>query len=176
MGKDQIWFEDKQQAANKLWVDVGSNNVRVYDIREYQQKVTVEVHTAKLLNKCTHFEVVCSGDISTGRDWILIAPYRVDAKKSNEKLYDIDPTLFVFDTDTGTPHKSGVAAYHQGFNCRTSQITGFKQYSLPQTVECLRQSLTTGLLPMESGSPQALNALQFMRQKYGESFGLTESK
>ena len=176
MSADERWFEDKQQAAAKLWADIGSNNVKVYDIQDYQQKATAEVHPSKLLNKCTHVEVACSGDVSAGRDWMLIAPYRVDTDKNNEKCYDIDPTLFVLDTDTGTPHKSGVAAYHQDFTYRTSAIQGFEQSTLPQTVQSLRESLTTGVHPLESGSPQVLNALQFMHQKYGESFGSSESE
>lgn len=176
MGAKERWFEDKQQAAAKLRADVGSNNVKVYDIQDYQQKVTTEIHPPTLLDKCTHVEVAVSGDASSGRDWMLIAPYRVDSNKKNEKCYDIDPTLFVLDTDTGVPHESGVAAYHQSFDYRTSPIQGFDQGTIPQTVQGLRQSLTTGVQPLESGSPQVLNALQFMYQKYGESFGSSENE
>jgi hypothetical protein len=32
MSTKEKWFDDKQQAAAKLWADVGSNNVKVYDI------------------------------------------------------------------------------------------------------------------------------------------------
>lgn len=171
MGAKERWFEDKQQAAAKLWADVGSNNVKVYDIHDYQQKASIEVHPSALLNKCTHVEVAVSGDCSTGRDWMLIAPYRVDADQHNQKCYDVDPTLLVLDTDTGSPHPSGVAAYHQDFSLRTSQIQGFDQGTIPQTVQSLRQTLTTGVQPLESGSPQALNALSFMYEKYGNEFG-----
>jgi hypothetical protein len=171
MGAKERWFEDKHDAASKLWADVGSNNVRVYDIHDYQQRASLEVHPSTLLDKCTHIEVAVSGDDSTGRDWMLIAPYRVDADKSNQKCYDVDPTLLVLDTDSGTPHPSGVAAYHQDFFQRTSPIQGFDQGTVPQTVHALRQALTTGVQPLESGSPQALNALSFMYEKYGKDFG-----
>ncbi len=176
MGRKETWFEDKQQAAAKLWADVGCNNVKVYDIPDYQQKANIEVHPSSLLDKCTHVEVAVSGDAATGRDWMLVAPYRVDANKANQKCYDIDPTLLILDADTGTPHPSGVAAYHQNFADRTSPIAGFDQGTVPQTVQALRQTLTNGVRPLESGSPQVLNALQFMYQKYGLAFGTSGSE
>lgn len=119
MGATERWFEDKQQAAAKLWADVGSNNGKVYDIHDYQQKASIEVHPPTFLNKFTHVEVAVSGDCSTGRDWMLIAPYRLDAAKNNQTCYDLDPTLLVLATDTASPHPSGVAAYHQDFSHRT---------------------------------------------------------
>ncbi len=170
MGAKERWFEDKHDAASKLWADVGSNNVKVYDIPDYQQRASLEVHPSQFLDKCTHIEVAVSGDPSTRRDWMLIAPYRVDADKNNQKCYDVDPTLLVLDTDSGTLLTSGVAAYHQDFSLRTSQIQGFDQGTITQTVQSLRQTLITGAQPLESGSPQALNALGFMYEKYGKEF------
>jgi hypothetical protein len=82
----------------------------------------------------------------------------------------------VLDTDTGKPHESGVAAYHQSFSQRTTEITGFDQGTIAQAVQSLRQSLTTGVQPLQSGSQQVLNALQFMHQKYGTSFRTSEDK
>jgi hypothetical protein len=169
------WFREKQQAASKLWADIGSNNVKVYDVQEYHQKASIEVHPPALLAKCTHVEVAVSGDASTGKDWMLIAPYRVDANKNNEKCYDIDPTLLVLDSDTGAAHESGVAAYHQDFAHRTSTIQGFEQGSISQTVQSLRRALTTAVQPLESGSPQVSNALRFMYEKYGPSFGSSKT-
>lgn len=34
MGAKERWFEDKQDAASKLWSDVGRNNVKVYEIQD----------------------------------------------------------------------------------------------------------------------------------------------
>ena len=176
MGIKEKWFDDKQQAAAKLWADVGSNNVKVYDIQDYEQKVSVEVEPSSLLANCSHVEVAVSGDDSTGKDWMLIAPYRVDKNKDNEKCYDIDPTLLVLDSDTGSPHVSGVAAYHQDFDHRTSPIEGMDQGTISQTVQTLRQSLQPSDQPLESGSPQVLSALQFMHEKFGPSFGASEDE
>ena len=176
MGKKEKWFEDKHDAAVKFFADVGTNNVKVYDIRDYQLKANVEVHPTELLNRCTHVEVACSGDASSGHDWMLIAPYRVDVDKNNKKVYDVDPTLLVLDTDTGNPHPSGVAAYHQSFDERTSDIEGFDQGSSPQTVQSLRSSLTTDVQPLASGSEPTLNALSFMYQKYGPIFTDSEGE
>ena len=116
-------------------------------------------------------EVAVSGDSAAARDWMLIAPYRVDADRANQKCYDIDPTLLVLDTDSGTPHESGVAAYHRDFVYRTTPIQGFNQGTIAESVKSLRQTLTTGIQPLENSSPQVLNALQFMYQNYGLSFG-----
>lgn len=171
MGATDKWFEDKQQAAAKLRADIGSNNVKVYDIVDYQRKVSIQVQPPALLEKCTHVEVVVSGDPPSGYDWMVIVPYRVDANKLNEKCFDVDPTLFVLDSDKGTQHPSGVAAYHQDFPYRTSPIAGFRYGTIPQTVQALREHITTGVQPLVSGSPQALNALSFMYNKYSTAFG-----
>lgn len=176
MGEKVKWFDDKTQAAETLFADVGSNNVKVYDIQDYRQKVNIQVHPSPLLDKCSHVEIACSGDVASGRDWMLIAPYRVDEDGDNKKCYDIDPTLLVLDTDTGKPHASGVAAYHQDFAERTSPIQGFDEGTLSQTVQNLRSRLATGTKPVENGSPQTLNALSFMYEKYGPSFGSSEGE
>jgi hypothetical protein len=171
MGAKDKWFEDKQHAFAKLYADVGQNNVKVYDIPDYTSKVQIPVHPKALLSKCTHVDVAISGDAATGEDWMIIAPYRVD-EDSGQKVYDLDPILTVLDCDTGTASQSGVVAFHQDFTGRTSKIQGYERGTMDYTVSDLRQNLTTGQLPLESGSQPLLNGLAHMHNKYRDDFGI----
>src|SRR5947209_2413830 len=116
----QKLFVDNNAAAGKLFEDVGANNVRIYQVDEYERVAQVPVHPPGLTEKWSHVIVATSGDPSSQLDWMVVAPYRVDASKAtNEKSIDIDPVLFVLDCNSGSPHPSGAVAYHQSFADRT---------------------------------------------------------
>ncbi len=51
MGIDHKWFEDKLQAFSHLHQDVGTNNVKVYDVPDYMSKLQIPVHPKPLLDK-----------------------------------------------------------------------------------------------------------------------------
>jgi hypothetical protein len=164
-------FADSRGAATKLFQDVGSNNVKVYDVLDYQGKVEIPVHQAALLSKWTHVSVAVSGDATTGKEWMVVAPYRVDSsKQTNDKCYDIDPVLFVLDSDTGTSHASGVVAYHQEYPGRTTLVPGYEQVTVEHTVQFLRSKLITGMQPLDQAPPEVLESLQHMVQEFGFVF------
>ena len=167
----QKFFADHYGAAEKLWEDVGSNNVKIYDVQDYQNVAQIPVHPLGLTAKWTHVAVATSGEEATGRDWMIVAPYRLDASKAtNEKCYDIDPVLFVLESDTGSPHPSGAVAYHQTFADRTTPVTGFKDMTLEVAVNDLRSKVTTGLLPLPAAPPGVLEAMQHMVGKLRADF------
>ncbi len=168
---NQKLFADHNAAAEKLYQDVGANNVRIYDVNEYERIAQLSVHPPSLTEKWSQVVVAASGDPSSCRDWMVIAPYRVDASKTtNEKYIDIDPVLLVLDSDFGTPHPSGAVAYHQKFHDRTSAVPGYEKVNVDDAVADLRTKVTTGLEPLEAAPPQVLSALHHMVGKFRSDF------
>lgn len=175
MGTKIKWFEDKDKSASKLWADVGQNNVKTYDVDDYLNRFTLPVHTEGAAEKWTGITVAVSGEAVTGNDWLVAVPYRLDEavdqnSGTKKKVYDLDPTIMVLDTDTGTPHPSGAAAYHQKFTGRTTDVGELDNEPMDVAVSGLRDKLTTGVAPLESAPPEVLSALHFMHQKFGPSF------
>lgn len=173
MGIKKKWFADKQSAFAKLHEDVGQNNVRIFDVGECAQQYSIPVYSESILQKFSHIEVAISGDPPSGNDWMLIAGYRVDSDGTT-KVYDVDPILTVLNSDSGTSHPSGVIAYHRSYSGRTTEIQGFDGYSDDDTVSALRKNLNTGVIPLASGSPTTLNALNYMHGLYMGDFDSDE--
>lgn len=167
----QKFFADYNAAAEKLYQDVGVNNVKIYDVQEYERISQIPVHPTNLTEKWSQVIVVASGDASASRDWMVVAPYRVDASKmTNEKCIDIDPVLFVFDSNSGSPHPSGSVAYHQKFSGRTTAVPGYEKVDVDDAVSDLRTKVTTGLAPLPNAPPEVLSALHYMVNKFRADF------
>jgi len=165
------WFKDFSQSAEKLFKDVGANNVKVYEVPDYQLAAQIPVHPSGLTEKWSQVVIATSGDASANRDWMVVAPYRVDhTADANRKCIDVDPVLFVFDRDATTPHPSGVVAYHQEFIGRTSMIEDSQPQNLDDAVAKLRTKVLSGINPLQTAPPQVLEALQHMVDKYGLKF------
>jgi hypothetical protein len=172
MGTKIQWFDDKTQAASKMWADVGKNNVNTYDIPDYQAHFQLPTQPQPAADKWAGVTVAVSGEAATGRDWLCICPYRVDEeKKTGEKVYDLDPVLMVIlDTNTGKPHPSGVAVFHQDFLGRTIPAPGFMGQPLDVSVSGLRQSFQIGVTSLQTAPPEVLSALQHMYNKFSSAF------
>lgn len=164
-------FGDHNAAAEKLFQDVGTNNVRIYQVDEYERIAQLPVHPPSLTKKWSQVVVAASGDLSSHRDWMVVAPYRADvSKKTSEKCIDLDPVLLVLDSDLGLPHPSGAVAYHQTFPDRTTNIPGFEKVDLKATVADLRTRVIAGIGPLETAPPQVLSALHHMVGKFRADF------
>jgi hypothetical protein len=164
-------FDDNNAAAEKLYNDVGVNNVKFYDVQDYERISRIPVHPSSLTSKWSKVIVAVSGDLTSSRDWMVVAPYRVDeSKKTHEKCLDIDPVLFVIDRNSGSTHPSGAVAYHQDFSGRTTEVPGYKTVDLSFTVSDLRAKVITGLNPLPNGPPEVLSSLQHMVKKFRADF------
>ena len=171
MGQKSKWFADKDGAASKMYEDVGANNFFTYDVPDYLDHFSLPVHTKQLAEKWAGVTVAASGDPVTGRDWLVVVPYRLDyGKEAATKVHDLDPVVMVLDTNTGTPHPSGVVAYHQKFTGRTSLVDGLNSEPLDVAVQAVRQELFTGLAPLEAAPAEVVSALHHMHQKFGPAF------
>ena len=165
------FFADHSRAAEQLLKDVGLNNVKTYDVADYQRVAQVPVHPPELTDKWTHVSVATSGEPVTGCEWLVVVPYRLDSSKStNEKCYDIDPVLFVFQSNSGNPHPSGAVAYHQDFPDRTTPVPGYKESAIDKAVSELRTTITANSLTLAEGPPEVLSALSHMVGKFRSDF------
>jgi hypothetical protein len=165
--RTRSFFADKQKAAIRLFQDVGRNSVKCFDVPNYQGLVNVPVHPPGLADKWTHLYVACSGDESSRCDWLAVVPYRVDTSgTAGHKVCDLDPVLLVLDSDTGTPHDSGVVAYHRDFPGRTTALPGYETLSKEQTVSTVRSNLTSNMHALGNAPREVLNALHYMVNQY----------
>lgn len=167
----QKFFPDHNAAAEKLFQDVGENNVRIYDVAEYERIANLSIHPPRLIEKWSQVIVATSGDLSSCHQWMVVAPYRADTSKATDKKYiDIDPLLFVLDNNSGSSHPSGVVAYHQTFTYRTKEISGYEDVNVKEAVDDLRSKVITGLAPLETAPPEVLSALHHMVEKFRVDF------
>jgi len=63
---------DHQLAAERFIEDVGSNNVRYFDIPEFTSDVIPSVYPASYLAKCTSVTIAVSGSVGEGVDWMVV--------------------------------------------------------------------------------------------------------
>jgi hypothetical protein len=106
-----------------------------------------------------------------GKTWMVIAPYRLDeSKATREKCYDIDPVLFVLDSSSLSQHPSGVVAYHQGYDGRTTPVSGYETYPMGKAVTDIRSKIILDQQPLPNAPPEVLNALQHMVRKFKSDF------
>jgi hypothetical protein len=153
---------DHKDAVANLFADVGKNNVVCYDVEEFPASGFSSFYPKPYLDKCSCVTVATSGD-AHNHDWMVVLPFRIDESgRAGPKVYDIDPFVVTFDSDTGSPAATGIVAYHQSFESRTSPISGYDHLTKPQTVTALRQQLTTGYYPISDAVPPVAEALHHM--------------
>ena len=171
MGKKIVKITDHKEAAEKLSVDVGTNNVRFFDVHTFQENYHFHNYPPAYLDKCSGVTAVISGSDNT--NWMAIAPYRVDVSGSNnEKVYDLDPMIITLDSDTNIASPTAYIGYHQNFQDRTTQISGSAHLSKEDTVSTLREQYCTGSDEFTNAPGEVMAGLQHMadilRQKVKE--------
>ena len=150
-------IRDHQTAAENFYRDVGTNNIKTYDVVTFHAQATLKNCPFALTNKWAGVTVAVSGSRDENTDWMLFLPYRVDVSGSKsqpyqEKVYDRDPIIIALDSDTGKPREVALLAQHQSFQDRTTHVPGFVSMSYAETVTTLRSQLVTGSAPYVSGS------------------------
>jgi len=156
-----------QEAVTNLYTDIELNAVVCYDGPDFPASSLAAFYPPAYLAKCVTATVAVSGDATNQRDWMVLCPFRVDESGApGAKVYDIDPFVVTLDADTGLPAPTGIVAYHQKFEGRTSAVTGHGEWSKAATVTALRQQLVTGVSPLPVAPAAVLNALQHMSQVF----------
>lgn len=165
----QKFFADHSSAGEKLFADVGANNIKVYSIPDYNRLAQVPVHSEKATAKYSQVTVITSGDAGAGINWMAVVGHRVDESPGGEKVQDIDPVLIALGPNGESAHVSGVVAYHQDFTDRTKPITGYNLHSVQATVTDLRNRLVVDEKPLAEALPEVSASLQHMVGKFRES-------
>lgn len=144
-------------ALKNLYDDIGRSNYVCYDIPSLPASRLSEFFPRHYLDKCSSITIAISGG-ANNQDWLGMIPFRVDAQKNGAKVYDQDPFIISFDADNGKPAETGILAYHQNYDGRTSPISGYDTISKPETVAALRQQVTTGKYPSRGPAHEVITA------------------
>lgn len=159
-------ISDHQAAADRFLQDVGSNNVRYFDIPSFTSDVIPSVYPASYLEKCTSVTVAISGSVTEGVDWMVFCPNRVDSDRRRGGLvHDIDPLILTLDSHQ-QPSPIGVIGYHLSFPGRTTPIAGYALSDYATSVSLIRSSIITGLDPLTQIPRPVDEALQHMANHF----------
>ena len=156
-----------EEALTNLFENVQANSVVCYDVSNFPVSSLSAFYPPSYLAKCISVTVAVSGDNTNQRDWMVICPFRIDQTgRQRDKVYDIDPFVVTLDQNSGTPSLTGIVAYHQDFDQRTSPVSGFQHVSREATVAALRLQMVTGAAPIATAPAPVLNALQHMAKMF----------
>jgi hypothetical protein len=135
---------DHQESVLRFLYDLKHDGVQCYDIDDFRSDVIPSVYPDSYLSKCTHATVALSGNAPSNQQYMVICPYRVDTdRKNNQMVYDLDPTILVFDSKIQMPSPVAVVGYHQNFYGRTEPIKNFGFSDIATTVQELRKSVVS---------------------------------
>jgi hypothetical protein len=159
------FFRDHHDAAAKLLADAGTNRFKIYKVEEFQNLPLISEMPPKASAEFDQIFVASSGDLQTGRNYLVVGGFRRDFDKQGAPAYDIDPILFAFDS-CGNPHSSGVISFHQDFEGRVSPR--FSECSCSVHDIYSNSKIKSGSL--EDSPWEIKNALSHMVRKHSNEF------
>lgn len=156
-------IKNHSEAIKKLYSEVTEGKSKIFKIKDFPSGI---IHN-DVLNKSFCCTVAVSGTPAEDKDYILIVPHRIDSNGKDGFVVDLDPFITVLDSNTGTPAPSGCFYYHGKFDGRTIKFETEMEYSDSQdTVKTLRETIETSVHNIEDASPEIINAMHYMAQKY----------
>jgi hypothetical protein len=159
-------FSACTHAITQFIKDVPAGTVRIYNVSDLPEGMP-DVFPASLRAKWAQVSVAVSGSAESNQAWMAICPYRVDTSSRcgshRHLVYDIDPAMVVFNTESMHHSVSGLVAYHQDFLGRTTTASAECDIrELPQTVEQIQQSVVSQLKPLDEAHQPVLESLHHM--------------
>jgi hypothetical protein len=167
MSKKIYPVTDHLSAIKQLIDDVGSGNVKTYDVDNYKSLLPLERQPDALTDKWSHVTVAISGSGET--DWLAAISYRID-EENGQKVYDRDTFTLAVEAGTNQPALTGLLTCHQDYETRTTEISGYDCLSKEETVGKLRDSLVTGSQPLSSASYDVIQTLHHSVKKFKQYF------
>jgi hypothetical protein len=154
------------EAVQHLRADVEAGQFVIKSV----QHVPAGIIPPGYLQKCSSVTVAVSG--SGSNDYVVLIPERPDyANSGSGKVIDIDPIAFCLKRDDLDTYPTGVALFHQKYDGRTTEITGYDAYTLEETVSDLRSNLLTGAQPLSAASPTCINSITHAVTKLNNLLG-----
>ncbi|MBL8025892.1 MAG: hypothetical protein JNL74_05755 [Fibrobacteres bacterium] len=149
----------------KVKKDISSDKVCVlrYNISDVPHEfVGANLLHPEVLKKSTCCYLMTSGCPEDGLTYAFIVSERID----HDDL-DLDPIVFAFNLETGSPEPSGVLTLHGDFKGRTEAITACYVHN---KIEDIISTNTTKKMPF-SEAPQKLgSAMHWVADKYRKQF------
>ena len=154
-------------AVDRFLKDVGEDSVKLYSIDEFQAGELPDVFPVARMEKCTHAVVALSACEPDQRDYMLMCPYRVDqAEDGSGMVWDIDPMVVAFDSDSMEPQPIAVLGDHQKFEGRTTDIDNIAFSEVSSTVQSLSADFVTTEIPMGEIPDEVASAMHHMAGYY----------
>jgi len=149
--------------------DLETDGVQIYSIKEIPPfLVDKNLLHPDVVARSTGAVAALSGCKGNGRDYLFISTMRGDLS-GNSVVTDLDPIVFVYDTNKGGPDPSGVALFHSEFGGRTEYSCEL-QDSLSATVAEIQQNLSGCKLAFAEAPQRFTNAIHFTAQTYEKFF------
>ncbi len=152
-----------ESAMKKLLDDIGRNQIRFYRTNDFPGGFPGL--PPGLLNKCTGVTVAVSACSADQRDYMLIAPNRVDwASKGKGYSYDMDPFIGYFDSNSGEPCRTGIFLYHGKFPGRSEPVKESLEHcnNLDEAVTTLKEKVMSSVQCIDQVDHRIKEAMNFM--------------
>jgi hypothetical protein len=164
---NKIEFLTSSQAAiEHLRCDVAAGQIMFYTLPDFPKGIFHEGYA----EKCYSFVAAVSG--SRQHDYLVVLALRPDwATSGDEKVIDIDTATFCLKTDDLASFPTGAAFFHQKFPDRTTPLSGYAGYSLPETINDLHSKLVPGSMPLSASPKPYLNAISHSVARFNQLLG-----
>jgi hypothetical protein len=170
------FVQNFESAMKKLLDDIGRNQIRFYRTNEFPGGFPRL--PPGLLKKCTSVTVAISACSADQRDYMLIAPNRVDwADKGKGYCYDMDPFIGYFDSDSGEPCRTGVFCYHGKFPGRSEPVEESLEHcdNLEGAVTTLKEKVMSSSQCIDQVDHRIKEAMNFMANVFRSEIDWEES-
>jgi hypothetical protein len=165
-----------ESAMKKLSDDVGRNQIRFYTTNDFPGGFPGL--PPDLLRKCTSVRVAISACSAERRDYMLIAPNRLDrADKGSGYCHDMDPFIAYFDSESGKPCRTDIFCYHGRFRGRSEPVKDLLEHSndLEETVATLKEKVISSSQPIDEVDDRIKEAMHFMADVFRSEIDGEES-
>jgi hypothetical protein len=165
MGKKEKIIEIAPGVINQIQKDLDYDGVHFYEIEDIPEIfINKNLINMAILDKCSCITVATSACEEDGRNYMFIAPVRVDSQDIHI-VTDIDPIIMVADLTSGTPAPSGCVRFHRDFEGRT-EIERIIIDPIDTPVSALRKSVKTSKKIFRYAPKRFTNAMHYMARIY----------
>ncbi|MCK4654312.1 MAG: hypothetical protein KAU01_07700 [Candidatus Cloacimonetes bacterium] len=164
MNKVQKIFNSHKTTIDKLYNDIGNDNVKCFTTSSFNTEYLLENYSTDFIEKCGKFYVVTSG--SADRNWLFIIPDRLDDVGGGSGSIDRDPFITFINNDNKECDDLALIARHQEFYGRVTTISGSISSSYDDLMSDLSKNKIVDNIKLEDCDQAIKNAVSFGAQLF----------
>jgi hypothetical protein len=170
MGKKEKIIEVPPGVIKQIQTDLDNGEVYFYKVEDIPEIfINKNLINQAIIDKISCLTVAISACEHDGRNYMFLAPCRVDSKNGSI-VTDLDPIVMVADLESGTPEPSGCVRFHGDFNGRT-EIENITIVTIDTPVSNLRKYIETFKKRFKDVPPRFANAMHYMANVYRKKIG-----